>query len=342
MTNLSPFFSILIPSYNRPEYLEKTIQSILSSTFSNYEIIVSDDCSPKLVNIIDVLEKFKCNSNVSFYSQEVNIGWSENRNFLVQKATGKYIILLGDDDLLFPHTLDRLKINIDKNINADILVFGYQIIDDFGIKTYSIRSNKSTTLDINNTKWVKRIFNADILPFALFHPFTLVYKKEIRDTVRYEKEAGIGDDYLFLFDTILQNKVIHIVPEVLFSWRKIFSPSIDSHQNLSNSERNIEARLSIINILKEKRLLPDDIRIYINSPQYYKRFILDSIILNKELWKKNEIINLLSDSKNKKKLKFKINIYYLSYLKISRLLEKFFILGIFSTSLNIYAFIKRK
>ena len=44
---MTPFFSVLIPSYNRPEYIGELINSFLNGKFQDFEIIISDDCSPK-------------------------------------------------------------------------------------------------------------------------------------------------------------------------------------------------------------------------------------------------------------------------------------------------------
>ena len=56
--HVAPFFSILIPSYNRPEYITKNIDSILANSFDDYEIVISDDNSPKSAEIEEVLQPY--------------------------------------------------------------------------------------------------------------------------------------------------------------------------------------------------------------------------------------------------------------------------------------------
>jgi glycosyltransferase involved in cell wall biosynthesis len=93
-TNGTPFFSILIPVYNRTAFLSKCLDSILCNDFKNIEIIVSDDCSPKAKDIERIVNAYQNNANILFYEQPKNLGWSENRNFLISKANGEYLILL--------------------------------------------------------------------------------------------------------------------------------------------------------------------------------------------------------------------------------------------------------
>ena len=342
MKNNSPYFSLLIPSFNRPDYLNKTLKSLFQTIFFDFEVIVADDKSPKINDILNVVKEFELRQNFRFYQHKENIGMSENWNFLVQKATGKYVILLGDDDLLFPYSLERIKQNIENNDKSDIYAFGYQVIDGFGNQTYSIRSTKKIFIDINCVRVVKKLFNADILPFALFHPLTMAIRRELGDEIRFNKEAGIGSDFLFLFEAILNEKIIQIIPEVLFSWRKTFTSGASVHENLSSIERNIEARLKILALLRKKEIEQDFLRSYINTSAYYDRFILHPYISHKELWYRDSNNILLNNEEDYRKIKHKLNLYYFTYLRINRMIEKLILLGLYPTYLNIKAYFRRK
>ena len=63
------FFSILIPAYNRPEELENLIDSIINQSFNNYEILVSDDCSPKKIQTKNISKKYIDRQEVRFFFQ---------------------------------------------------------------------------------------------------------------------------------------------------------------------------------------------------------------------------------------------------------------------------------
>jgi glycosyltransferase involved in cell wall biosynthesis len=53
-----PLFSVLIPSYNRPELIAKTVRSVLSSDYKDFELIVSDDRSPRQTEIVETLRPY--------------------------------------------------------------------------------------------------------------------------------------------------------------------------------------------------------------------------------------------------------------------------------------------
>jgi glycosyltransferase involved in cell wall biosynthesis len=97
------FFSILTACYNQEKTLKATLDSCLNQTFSDYEIIISDDNSHDgSMNIIHgyndpKIRKFRQNENLKEYP---------NRNFLVEQARGEYIIFVDAEDILYPHALE--------------------------------------------------------------------------------------------------------------------------------------------------------------------------------------------------------------------------------------------
>ena len=108
----SPYFSVLIPCYNRPEYVSQAVASVLTSTDNDFELIVSDNCSPRQAEVMQALAAFAKDSRLTFITQAENLGEARNRHFLMQKAKGVYRIILADDDLLAPHALKTLRATI--------------------------------------------------------------------------------------------------------------------------------------------------------------------------------------------------------------------------------------
>ena len=97
-----PFWSVMITSYNRTEYLEQCIKSVLAEGFSPEEmqIEVVDDHSTKAD--IEKIVKSVAPDRVSFYSQPKNVGISENWNTCVRRAYGRWVHILSDDDQILP------------------------------------------------------------------------------------------------------------------------------------------------------------------------------------------------------------------------------------------------
>jgi len=90
----SPFFSVIIPTYNRRIFLEKAIQSVLCQTFCNFELIIIDDGS---LDGTDEMVKTMKDHRINYcYHQNKGVAFSKNRG--IKKAKGEYIAFLDSDD----------------------------------------------------------------------------------------------------------------------------------------------------------------------------------------------------------------------------------------------------
>lgn len=103
-----PLVSICIPSYNRPEKLLLALKSIDCNPL-NVEILIAEDYSLKRIQIRENVNNFIKTSKylVKYYENPENFGFDKNIRSLIEKATGKYIIFLGDDDLFVENKLDQ-------------------------------------------------------------------------------------------------------------------------------------------------------------------------------------------------------------------------------------------
>lgn len=108
----TPFFSIVIPTYNRAKFLKATIAITLLQTFEDFELIISNNCSTD--NTREVVQSFK-DKRIRYFENKENIGGEPNMKKVISYARGRYIFTLGDDDfILFENTLEKLKKIIDK------------------------------------------------------------------------------------------------------------------------------------------------------------------------------------------------------------------------------------
>lgn len=100
--SLQPFFSVIIPTYNRADLLEVAIKSVLAQEYTNYEIVVADDSSTD--NTPEVIESF--NSDKIKYVRLTHCGIvGRVRNTGIKWAEGDYIAFLDSDDVWYPHKL---------------------------------------------------------------------------------------------------------------------------------------------------------------------------------------------------------------------------------------------
>lgn len=101
--NNQPFFSVVIPLYNKEKYIKRTLESVLSQTFTNFEIIIVDDGSKD--NSYEIVESIK-DSRIRFICQE-NGGPSKARNRGIKEAKGEFIAFLDADDEWLPEKLEN-------------------------------------------------------------------------------------------------------------------------------------------------------------------------------------------------------------------------------------------
>ncbi len=112
-----PYFSIIIPMYNRERFIARAINSCLNQDFENYEIIVVDDGSTD--KSVDVVKKYT-DPRIKLICHKVNRGVGPARNTGVDEATGEWVICLDSDDELLPGALSlilRRSNEVDGNIS---------------------------------------------------------------------------------------------------------------------------------------------------------------------------------------------------------------------------------
>ncbi|TAE61169.1 MAG: glycosyltransferase family 2 protein [Nostocales cyanobacterium] len=126
-SNLSePLVSIIIPTYNRPDYLKQAIYSAVTQTYKNIEIVVSDNCSPESPQ--SLVESF-ADPRIRFWRHPENVGMLKNQMNGFKMARGKYVASLHDDDMWTPNFLAKLIPHLENNPNL-ILAFSDQYIID--------------------------------------------------------------------------------------------------------------------------------------------------------------------------------------------------------------------
>jgi teichuronic acid biosynthesis glycosyltransferase TuaG len=120
--------SIVIPVYNSEKYISKTLDSALSQTYKQIEIILVDDCST------DASEKLirnyaKKHENITYHKQQENAGAAVARNKALELAKGRYVAFLDSDDLWYQKKLEK-QLELMKQKNAAICYTAIEMIDE--------------------------------------------------------------------------------------------------------------------------------------------------------------------------------------------------------------------
>ena len=123
---MAPLVSVIIPTYNRSEHLLRAINSVLSQTFSDFELIIIDDASTD--DTSQTVERFSDN-RIRYYKKGVNEGGGAARNAGISYASGKYVAFLDSDDEWMLNKLE-LQIGHMEKHNAFVSYTGFILWDD--------------------------------------------------------------------------------------------------------------------------------------------------------------------------------------------------------------------
>lgn len=126
--DISPLVTVVIPIYDRTDVLIESIESILSQTFQDFELILVCDGSPK--STIDIVKSYESNEKIRIFYYKNNSGNAvRGRNKAIKEARGKYLAFQDSDDVA---DSNRLKISIEymEKYNADVVYGGWRALID--------------------------------------------------------------------------------------------------------------------------------------------------------------------------------------------------------------------
>lgn len=190
-----PLVSVIIPTYNRANLVVRAIDSVLSQTYKNIEIIVVDDGSKD--NTKEVLAFYK--DKIRYFYKE-NGGEASARNCGIERVKGDYIALLDSDDLWYPEKVEK---QIQKLLSAPDFAISITDID------FVYESGKIVTRNLRK----KIPHDGYILPYILKYPgfgcSSVLAKKEVFEKVGpFREEFYTGEDQNWMFKACSFFKVI--------------------------------------------------------------------------------------------------------------------------------------
>lgn len=135
-----PLVSVITTVFNREEYIEDSIKSVLASTYQNFELIIVDDRSTD--NSFNIATEWsEKDSRIKVFKNEVNLGDYPNRNKAASYATGKYLKYVDADDMIYPHCLEVMVRDMEANPQAAL---GLSIVENsYKIKPYFLSPEES-------------------------------------------------------------------------------------------------------------------------------------------------------------------------------------------------------
>lgn len=187
-----PFFSIIIPLYNKENYIQEALKSILNQRFQDFEIIIVNDCSTD-----KSLEKAQeINSEkIRFIHHEKNKGLSAARNTGIRTAKAQFVVFLDADDVWKPSFLEKIKVLIDTFPDVSLFATGYfEIYPD---KLLMKPSVKSSDLKEDAFHLITDFFERNMGQGLYIHS-SLCLNKEIYEKIGfYDENIDFSEDIDF-------------------------------------------------------------------------------------------------------------------------------------------------
>jgi glycosyltransferase involved in cell wall biosynthesis len=193
-----PKISIIFTSYNHSEYLKKALDSILAQTFTDFELIIVDDCSTD--GSQEILHYYESDTRVKLFLLEKNTGsYVLSSNFGANKAVSDYILFAQCDDFAEPAQLEKLYIAMINNPSVGVVFSSSIMVDKNGIiigndfeHREKLFKQKCVSDKLITSKEMKRfLLSSCVIP----NLSAALIKRSL-----FEKQGGLSPDYLVLAD----------------------------------------------------------------------------------------------------------------------------------------------
>lgn len=193
---MNELVSIIMPSYNTGRYISKSIGSVLAQTYTNWELIIVDDCSTDDTD--SVVRQFD-DPRIRFLKNEKNSGAALSRNRALREAQGKWIAFLDSDDIWVANKLEKQIAFMKGN--------GYR----FSFTDYRIQLNGQWLPYINTAP--NKVTRRKLFNWCYFSTITVMYD---RDTVGLIQVADLrkNNDYAMWFQA-LEKCTAYRLPECM-------------------------------------------------------------------------------------------------------------------------------
>lgn len=217
----NPELSIIMPAYNAGKFIEEAISSILTQSYADFELIISDDFSED--DTIEKVLSFK-DQRILLLRNETNTGVVSNRNRGLQHARGSFIASFDADDVAMPDKFEKQISYLKSHPDIGMIGCWARLIDE-----------NSTTLPI---KWKLPASPARIPAIMVFRNYfvqsAMVYRKEVMPKAHYAIGYDLVEDYKMYLDILHHHKAWNY-PAYLLQYRHYGSSSF--HKDASKSKK---------------------------------------------------------------------------------------------------------
>lgn len=202
--------SIIMPSYNTAKFISETIESVINQTYSNWELVIVDDCSSDDTDAVVARYEDK---RIRYLKNERNSGAAVSRNYALREAKGRWIAFLDSDDLWAPEKLEKQIRFMEDNHYA------------FSYTNYSEIDEQSQPLGVRVTG-PKRVTKCGMYTYCWPGCLTVMYDAAVVGLVQIADIKKNNDYAMWL--QVIEKANCYLLDEMLGKYRKR-SGSISNH-----------------------------------------------------------------------------------------------------------------
>lgn len=198
----TPKISVVMPTYNRANYICESIDSILRQTFTEWELIIVDDCSTD--DTLSIARHYEeIDNRIRVIHNETNKQLPESLNIGFRHARGKYLTWTSDDNWFLSRALEVMNEYLDRNDHYSMVCTGFLFVDD------------------------KKKFLYEALPYIEQDMYTgdvvgacFMYRREVLDQIgEYDTTLFCAEDYEYWLRMLYYGKKIGYIPGVFYLYR---------------------------------------------------------------------------------------------------------------------------
>ena len=206
-----PLITVIVPVYNCEKYLMATVRSVLLQTYNNLEVILVDDgskdASGKICDELATTEE-----RVTVYHQQ-NGGVSSARNLGLENAKGKYITFVDADDLWEENMLMTMYEYMTKE-HCDIVACNMQ--NDYSDGRLKIEFPNIKECEVYDNIMAINVMNK--MEGIAASACNKLFKRDLIRDVRFPEGITVGEDYYFVWHSLIKAKRVMMCPEALFHY----------------------------------------------------------------------------------------------------------------------------
>lgn len=200
----TPTISVIVPVYNAAKSLDRCVQSKLSQTYTQWELILVNDGS--MDGSASLCDKYVASDARISVCHKANGGVSSARNQGLLQAKGDYVAFIDSDDYVEINYLEKLI----KFVPADLIICGFKNI---GGDSFLPEALDATSM--NNKSLVKKIM---AVPYYLDTPWCKLFKRDIisKHGLAFDQKLKLSEDTLFCYEFLSNATSVGVVPEMLY------------------------------------------------------------------------------------------------------------------------------